>query len=134
MGAYDVETNIINAIKDEKSLELFNILGASKGHTLELDLSHKGYYRRLSRLIATGLVKRERGKYALTALGIIVHRGQLILQKAVSIYWNLKAIDAIVSSGKIEEREEIKLIKTIVDDQEIQKVILRTYQGVYVNK
>ena len=137
MGAYDVETNIINAIKDEKSLELFNIIGGSKGHTLELDLSHishKGYYRRLSRLIATGLVKRERGKYALTALGIIVHRGQLILQKAVSIYWNLKAIDAIVSSGKIEETEWVKLIKTIVDDQEIQKVILRTYKGVYVNK
>ena len=37
MGAYDVETNIINAIKDEKSLELFNIIGGSKGHTLELD-------------------------------------------------------------------------------------------------
>jgi hypothetical protein len=26
MGAYDVETNIINAIKDEKSLELFIFL------------------------------------------------------------------------------------------------------------
>ncbi len=134
MGTYDVETNIINAIKDEKSLELFNIIGGSKRHTSELDLSHKGYYRRLSRLIATGLVKREGRKYALTALGIIVHRGQLILQKAVSIYWNLKAIDAIVSSGKIEEREWVKLIKTFVDDQEIQRVILRTYKGVYVNK
>jgi hypothetical protein len=134
MGAYDVETNIINAIKGEKSLELFNIIGGSKGHALELDLSYKGYYRRLSRLIATGLVKREGRKYVLTALGIIVHRGQLILKKAVSIYWNLKAIDAIVSSGKIEEREWVKLIKTIVDDQEIQRVILRTYKGVYVNK
>ena len=30
MGAYDVETNIINAIKDEKSLELFNILGGEQ--------------------------------------------------------------------------------------------------------
>jgi hypothetical protein len=130
MGAYDVETNIINAIKDEKSLELFNIIGRSKGRTLQLDLSRKGYYRRLSRLIATGLVKRDGGEYALTALGIIVHRWQSILEKAVSIYWNLKAIDAVVSSGKTEEREEVKLIKTIIDDPEIQKVILRTYQGV----
>lgn len=137
MRAYDVESKIINAIKDEKSLELFNIIGGSKGHTLELDLSHishKGYYRRLSRLIATGLVKWEGGKYALTALGIIVHREQLILEKAVSIYWNLKAIDAIVSSGKIEETEWVKLFKTIIDDQEIQRVILRTYKGIYVNK
>ena len=134
MTAYDVETNIINAIKDgikdKKSLELFNIIGGSKRHTSELDLSHKGLYRRLSRLIATGLVKREGRKYTLTALGIIVHRGQLIVQKAVSIYWNLKAIDAIVSSGKIGEEERVKLIKTIVDDQEIQRAVLKTYKSV----
>jgi predicted transcriptional regulator len=68
-----------------------------------LDLSNKGYYRGVSRLIATGLVKREGEKYVLTTLGIIVHNGQSILQKAVSIYWNLKAIDAIMSSGKIKE-------------------------------
>ena len=49
-----------------------------------------------------------------------------MLQKAVSIYWNLKAIDAIVSSGKIGEGERVKLIKTIVDDQEIERVILKT--------
>ena len=130
MGAYDVETNMINSIKDEKSLELFNIIGGGKRHSSELDLTHKGYYRRLSRLIATGLVKREGGKYALTALGIIVYRGQLTIQKAASAYWNLKAIDAIESSGKIGEVEWVKLVKTIVDDQEIQRVILETNKGV----
>ena len=130
MRAYNVETNIINAIKDEKSLELFNFIGGSKRHTSKLDLSHEGYHRRLERLIATGLVTREDRKYTLTALGIIVHRGQLILQKAVSVYWNLKAIDAIVSSGKIGEGERVELIKTIVDDQEIQRVILKTRNGV----
>ena len=129
MGAYDVETNIIKAIKDGKSLELFNIIGGRKRHS-SLDLSHKGYYRRLSRLIATGLVKRDKGKYVLTALGIIVYRGQLIIQKAVSIYWNLKAIDAIISSGKIGEEEWVKLIHTIIDDQEIERVILETNKGV----
>ena len=129
MGVYDVETNIIKAIKDGKSLELFNIIGGRKRDS-SLDLSHKRYYRRLSRLIATGLVKREKGKYVLTVLGIIVYRGQLIIQKAVSIYWNLKAIDAIISSGKIGEEEWVKLIHTIVDDQEIEKVILETNKGV----
>ena len=66
----------------------------------------------------------------LTALGIVVYRGQLIIQKAVSIYWNLKAIDAIISSGKIGEEEWVILIHTIVDDQEIEKVILETNKGV----
>ena len=130
MGAYEVETNIINSIKDEKSLELFNIIGGSKRHSSKLDLTLKGYYRRLSRLIATGLVKRERGKYALTALGIIVYRGQLTIQKAASVYWNLKAIEAIESSGKIGEVEWVKLVKTMVDDQEIQRVILETNKRV----
>jgi len=130
MGVYDVEINIIAAIKDGKSLELFNNIGGYKRDSSELDLSHKRYYRRLSRLIATGLVKRDKGKYVLTALGIIVYRGQLIIQKAVSIYWNLKAIDAIISSGKIGEEEWVKLIHTIVDDQEIEKVILETNKGV----
>ena len=81
----DVETNIINSIKDEKSLELFNIIGGGKRHSSELDLTHKGYYRRLSKLIATGLVKREGGKYALTALGIIVYRGQLTIQGGLCV-------------------------------------------------
>jgi hypothetical protein len=130
MGVYDVEINIIAAVKDGKSLELFNNIGGHKRDSSELDLSHKRYYRRLSRLIATGLVKRDKGKYVLTALGIIVYRGQLIIQKAVSIYWNLKAIDAIISSGKIGEEEWVKLIHTIVDDQEIEKVILETNKGV----
>ena len=130
MGAYDVETNLINSIKDEKSLELFNIIGGSKRHSSELDLAHKGYYRRLSRLIATGQVKREGGKYSLTALGIVVYRGQLTIQKAASAYWNLKAIDAIESSGKIGEVEWVKLVKTFVDDQEIQRVILKTKKSV----
>ena len=66
----------------------------------------------------------------LTALGTIVYRGQLIIQKAVSIYWNLKAIDAIISSGKIGEEEWVKLIHTIVNDEEIEKVILETNEGV----
>ena len=130
MGVYDVEINIIAAIKDGKSLELFNNIGGYKRDSSELDLSHKRYYRRLSRLIATGLVKRDKGKYVLTALGIIVYRGQLIIQKAVSIYWNLKAIDAIISSGKIGEEEWVKLIHTIVDDQEIEKVILEMNKDV----
>ena len=108
---------IINAIKDEKSLELFNIIGGSKRHSSEVDLSHRGYYRKHSRLIVTGLVKRERDrrKYALTALGIIVHRGQLILQNAVSIYWNLKAIDAIVSSGKYYDKIATNELTDFVD-------------------
>lgn len=131
MGAYDVEANILNTIKDGKSLELFKIIGSSKRDSFELDLSHKRYYRRLSRLIATGLVNRERGKYVLTALGIVVYRGQLIIQKAVTtIYWNLKAVDAIVSSGKMGGEEWVKLIHTIVDDQEIEKVILETNKDV----
>ena len=41
MGAYDVETNIINAIKDEKSLKLFNIIGDGRRDFSEPDLSHK---------------------------------------------------------------------------------------------
>jgi predicted transcriptional regulator len=130
MGVYDVEADIIFAIKDGKSLELFNIIGGSKRDFSELDLSHKGYYRRLSRLIATGLVKRESGRYELTALGIIVYRGQLAIQKAVTNYWNLKALDVIVSSGKIGEEERVTLIKTIVDDQEIQRAVLKTYKSV----
>ena len=80
MGVYDAQNNIIAAIKDGKSLELFNNIGDQRDSS-ELDLSHKRYYRRLSRLIATGLVKRDKGKYVLTALGTIVYRGQLIFKR-----------------------------------------------------
>jgi len=130
MASSEVVRTVVNAIKEEKSLKLFDAIarigGKSKNISSELDLSHKEYYRRLSRLITAGLVKRNGGKYTLTALGTIVYEKQLILQKAVAIYWKLNAIDAIESAGQIGERERVTLIKTLVNDEDIERVILKT--------
>ncbi|MDQ5869011.1 MAG: hypothetical protein M3530_04695 [Thermoproteota archaeon] len=130
MASSEVQHTILNVIKDEKSLKLFNAIarigGKSKNISPELDLSHKEYYTRLSKLITAGLVKRNGGKYTLTALGTIVYETQLILRKAVAIYWKLNAIDAIESSGQIGEQERVKLIKTIVNDEDIERVLLKT--------
>ncbi len=82
MVSSEVERTIVNVIKDEKSLKLFNAISKigekRKNISSELDLSYKEYYKRLFRLIMAGLVKRNGGKYTLTSLGTIVYEKQLI--------------------------------------------------------
>jgi hypothetical protein len=72
-------------------------------------------------------VKRKRGKYSLTTLGIIVYHTQGIIVKAVDQYWKLKAIDSIRASGNGELPQE--QFRTIIDkliaNQEIKNILLK---------
>jgi len=58
-------------------------------------LTRKQYYSRLSALLKAGIVKRVKGKYSLTAFGVIVYHAQGIIGKAVDEYWKLKTIDLL---------------------------------------
>src|SRR5215469_1739524 len=96
-------TDVLKTIADDKSLVLFNTIALSNGDTdiciSGLELTRKQYYSRLSALLKVGLVKRERGKYSLTAFGMIVYHTQELIGMAADQYWKLKAIDSIRASG-----------------------------------
>ena len=90
---------------------------------MQLKLSRKEYYSRMSRLMKTGMVKRKNGKHFLTAFGKIVYDAQVTVKKAVESYWKLKAIDSIDLSDEITVKERDKLIHTLLDDVEIREIL-----------
>ena len=118
---------ILEAISDVKSLKLFNTIATKGGNSedlsVQLKLSRKEYYSRMSRLTKTGMVKRKNGKHFLTAFGKVVYDAQVTIRKAVESYWKLKAIDSIDLSDEITVKERDKLIQTLLDDVEIREIL-----------
>jgi predicted transcriptional regulator len=120
--------DIIQSISDSKSLNLFCFIAKGNMESEELKetkgLSRKQFYTRTSQLLKQGLIQRNKGSFSLTSLGIIVYHAQLIIEAGVNNYWKLKAIDSIESSGEIVEQERVKIIKTILDDNTVQNILV----------
>ena len=73
------------------------------------------------------MLQRKNGRYSLTSLGKIIHNVQLLLEKAVNNYWNLKAIDSILMSdnfGLERQQEVLKIVDTLVQDPKIKEIVL----------
>ena len=116
--------DIIHSISDSKSLDLFCSIAKSEELKETKGLSRKQFYTRTSQLLKQGLIQRNKGSFSLTSLGIIVYHAQLIIEAGVNNYWKLKAIDSIESSGEIVEQERVKIIKTILDDNTVQTILV----------
>jgi hypothetical protein len=120
--------DIIQSISDSKSLDLFCSIAKGNMESEELKetkgLSRKQFYTRTSQLLKQGLIQRNKGSFSLTSLGIIVYHAQIIIEAGVNNYWKLKAIDSIESSGEIVEQERVKIIKTILDDNTVQDILV----------
>ena len=120
--------DIIHSISDGKSLDLFCSIakGSVESEVLKetKGLTRKQYYSRTKQLLKTGIIKRSKGSFSITCLGAIVYHAQLVIEKGVSNYWKLKAIDSIQSSAEIGQHERMKLIKTIIDDSGIESILM----------
>jgi predicted transcriptional regulator len=120
--------HILKAIGDSKSLDIFQCIakGTVEGEVLKQKegLSKKQYYFRTRQLLEAGLVQRIKGSFSLTNLGTVINHAQLIMEAGVNNYWKLKAIDSIQGSGQIGEEERIKLIKTILNDNQIESILV----------
>lgn len=120
--------DILKAVADSKSLAMFRSIanGSVESEVLKetAGLSKKQYYLRTRQLLKTGLIQRNKGRFLLTCLGAVVYHAQLVVEKGVSNYWKLKAIDSIQSSAEIGEHERTKLIKTIIDDSGIESILV----------
>lgn len=120
--------DILSSISDGKSLDLFRSIakGGVESEVLKetKGLSRKQFYTRTSQLLQAGLIRRSKGSFSLTSLGFVVYHAQLVIEAGVSNYWKLKAIDSIESSGQIVEQERVKIIKTILDDNTVQNILV----------
>ena len=71
------------------------------------------------------MVQRIKGSFSLTNFGAVVYHAQLIIEAGINNYWKLKAIDSIQSSGQIGEEERLKLVKTILNDNTIESILVK---------
>ena len=120
--------DVLKAISDKRSLELFRIVALTKPDTDMLisktKLTCKQYYSRMSRLMNAGLIKRKQGKYTLTAFGKVIYDIAIVtLENAVSNYWKLKAIDSLEMSKALPAEERKKIIDSLIDNQVIKDIL-----------
>ena len=124
---------IIKLISDDKSLLIFCTIFLASGDSsetirAELKLTRKQYYSRISRLIKAGLVKRQKGKYFVTAFGKVIYDSQKLLGTAVKNYWKLKAIDSlgVVNDNDMPKEERRRIIEELIGNRQIKDILLST--------
>ena len=119
--------NVLAAISDKESLELFRYIASKNGDSdrlrTETNLTRKQYYSRLSRMTKAGLVRRKNGKHSLTAFGKVVYDAETTIEKAINSYWKLKAIDSLELSNELPKEERIKLIDNLLDNNDIKEIL-----------
>jgi Mn-dependent DtxR family transcriptional regulator len=122
---------VIKTMSDEKSLLIFTtiyIAGGDESETIreELKLTRKQYYSRISRLQKTGLVKRQKGRYFLTAFGKVIYDSQKLLGTAIKNYWKLRAIDSLaLDENEVPKEERKKIIDELLGNQQLKDILLK---------
>ena len=122
--------DVIFAISSEKSLSLFKAVVYSKNNTgtiniTKLGLNRKQFYSIIEKLIDVGLIERINGKYHITSLDWIVFNAQAKVETAIKYYWELKAIDSIISTYREPPKEEYQpIIDNILDNDEIKEILV----------
>jgi predicted transcriptional regulator len=122
--------DVLEAISDQISVNILNAIAkdVTKSENLMqlLNLTRKRYYDRSTRLLNTGLIRRENGKFYLTSLGQLVHQSQLKIASALEHSSELRAIDALRSDPEMSEDQDKSLIDNLIDDPELKRLITLT--------
>ena len=122
--------SILGAISDNRASNILKSIASADSNSdiliTELKLTRKQYYSRMSGLIKAGLVKRQRGRYLLTAFGKVIYSAQVTLEakieSALNNYWKLKAIDSLEMPSR---EENDKVISMLIDNQEIKDILIK---------
>ena len=95
----------------------------------QLKLTRKQYYTRISRLTKAGLVKRQKGRYFVTAFGRVIYDAQRLLGSAVKNHWKLKAIDSlgVANDDKLPKEQRMKIINLMIGNSQIKEILLSPY-------
>ena len=122
------QVGTLRVISDANSLKIFHAIanGEVKSEKLKLTkgLSKKQFYWRTRQMMKSGLITRKKGVFSLTAFGMVVYGAELEIEKALKNFWKLKAIDSIQSSGELREQDCAKLIRTILNDEKIENILV----------
>ncbi|HYT03080.1 MAG TPA: hypothetical protein VEL70_09220 [Candidatus Acidoferrum sp.] len=121
---------VLQATSDKRATNILKNIASSDSNSdiliTQLKLTRKQYYSRMSSLIKAGLVKRQNGRYLLTAFGKIIYSAQVDLEtkieNALNNYWKLKAVDSLEMPSR-EERD--KVISILIENDEIKGILTK---------
>ena len=120
--------DVLKSISDDKSLSIFQLIADvnSNGEIIlkKLGLSSKQYYSRISAIMATDLIKRQRGRYYLTPFGKVIYCCIMIAKNAINNYYKLKVVESIEGSSFPNEDFE-KIVDALIDDQQIKDFLTK---------
>ncbi len=121
--------DLLKAISDSSSLDIFCSIAKNSVDSEELKqtkgLTSKQYYSRMSQLLKAGVIQRNKGRFSVTSLGSVVYYAQVLIESGINNYWKLKALDSIQSSGEIAEHQRLKLVKTILNDNMMENILVK---------
>lgn len=121
---------VLEAVSDKRASNILKSIASADSNSdiliTELKLTRKQYYSRMSSLIKAGLVKRQRGRYLLTAFGKVIYSAHTNLEakieSALNNYWKLKAIDSLEMPSR---EENDKVISMLIENQEIKDILIK---------
>lgn len=121
---------VLQAISDKRASNILKNIASSDSNSdiliTQLKLTRKQYYSSMSSLIKADLVKRQKGRYLLTAFGKLIYSAQLDLEtkieNALNNYWKLKAVDSLEMPSR-EERD--KVISILIENDEIKAILTK---------
>ena len=127
-GEHASLADVLRSIADDKSLSIFQLVGDvnSNGeiNLKKLGLTAKQYYSRMAAMMATGLIKRQRGIYYLTPFGKVIYCCIMIAKSALNNYYNLKAVEYTEGSGFSKE-DLGKLVDALIDNQQFKEFLVK---------
>ena len=127
-GEHASLADVLRSIADDKSLSIFQLVGDvnSNGeiNLKKLGLTAKQYYSRMAAMMATGLIKRQRGIYYLTPFGKVIYCCIMIAKSALNNYYNLKAVEYTEGSGFSKE-DLGKLVDALIDNQQVKEFLTK---------
>jgi len=128
---------ILNTIYERRTLDIFKSIASSPLNSeilkTQLNLTRRQFYTRMSLLLKIGLVKRQKSRYLLTALGNLIYEAHINLEtkieRAARNYWKLNALDAMEISSYEKSHE---IISSIIADEEIKSILLAEMPQLHV--
>ena len=121
--------SILKLLVDKHCLKILTIIANdgnvdSRALQSTIGFSKKQHYSRTQQLIECGLVNRKHGFFSLTSFGKVIYRSKLKIDAAFKEYYTLKAVDSILATKEISDRNRKELINNIVIDNGIKMVLL----------
>lgn len=118
---------VLEVISDQISIDIVTAISnnvTNSDNIMQiLDLTHKQYYSRCSRLSNIGLVSKQNGEMMLTSFGRLVYNAQLKIATAFSHSSQLRMIDAIKSHSGLSEDEQKIIIDKLLDDSQLKNLV-----------